>query len=107
MDTNGEYFANLKSKPALVLPRSDKKDRSAFLGFAVEDTGCGLSAKEKARLFMRFSQANHKTHIQYGVRSFQLTSSSLTDQILVGKRTGAVHMQGDCRALRRPHWRHL
>jgi len=79
MHTNGEYFANLKSKPALVLPESDSKDRSVFLGFAVEDTGCGLSAKEKERLFMRFSQANHKTHIQYGVSSFQLTRSGLTD----------------------------
>lgn len=37
-----------------------------FINFAVEDTGRGLTADEKKLLFMRFSQASPRTHIQYG-----------------------------------------
>ncbi|MCJ1309660.1 hypothetical protein MMC25_003320 [Agyrium rufum] len=37
-----------------------------FLHFAVQDTGRGLSDSEKKLLFMRFSQASPRTHVQYG-----------------------------------------
>ena len=37
-----------------------------YLKFAVQDTGRGLSLQEKTRLFNRFSQANPRTHIEYG-----------------------------------------
>ena len=37
-----------------------------FLTFAVQDTGRGLSCEEKSRLFHRFSQANPRTHVEYG-----------------------------------------
>ena len=37
-----------------------------YLHFMVQDTGRGLLASEKDRLFERFSQANPRTHIEYG-----------------------------------------
>ena len=37
-----------------------------YIQFAVQDTGRGLSAEEKKLLFMRFSQASPRTHVQYG-----------------------------------------
>ncbi|KAH7116891.1 hypothetical protein B0J11DRAFT_442335 [Dendryphion nanum] len=37
-----------------------------YLHFTVIDTGCGLTAEHKAKLFLRFSQATPKTHVQYG-----------------------------------------
>jgi signal transduction histidine kinase len=37
-----------------------------YLYFAVKDSGCGLTAGEKKRLFHRFQQASPRTHIQYG-----------------------------------------
>jgi signal transduction histidine kinase len=35
-----------------------------YLNFTVRDTGCGLSPEHKAKLFLRFSQATPKTHVQ-------------------------------------------
>ncbi|KAF2458207.1 hypothetical protein BDY21DRAFT_319481 [Lineolata rhizophorae] len=37
-----------------------------YLQFAVRDTGRGLTAEEKKLLFLRFSQASPRTHVQYG-----------------------------------------
>lgn len=37
-----------------------------FLHVDVTDTGCGLNAEEKARLFERFAQASPRTHAHYG-----------------------------------------
>ena len=57
-------------------PRSKKKDLTkspdwgtgdkVYLHFAVEDTGRGLTEDEKKLLFIRFSQASPRTHVQYG-----------------------------------------
>ena len=57
-------------------PRSKKKDltkspdwgtgEKVFLHFAVQDTGRGLTEDEKKLLFIRFSQASPRTHVQYG-----------------------------------------
>ena len=57
-------------------PRSRRKDLTnskdwgtgdkIFLHFAVQDTGRGLSDDEKKLLFIRFSQASPRTHVQYG-----------------------------------------
>jgi signal transduction histidine kinase len=35
-----------------------------YLHFKVKDTGCGLTPEHKAKLFLRFSQASPKTHVQ-------------------------------------------
>ncbi len=37
-----------------------------YIHFAVRDTGRGLNPEEKKMLFMRFSQASPRTHVQYG-----------------------------------------
>ncbi|KAF2716077.1 hypothetical protein K431DRAFT_316794 [Polychaeton citri CBS 116435] len=68
-----------KSKNAPVnyfLTRNMKKDISAdkewgdgekvYIHFAVRDTGRGLNPEEKKLLFLRFSQASPRTHVQYG-----------------------------------------
>ena len=39
---------------------------TVYMHFAVEDTGRGLDDLEKKQLFQRFSQANPRTHVQYG-----------------------------------------
>ena len=49
---------------------TDGKDwgsgEALYLNFAVQDTGKGLTESEKKLLFLRFSQASPKTHVQYG-----------------------------------------
>ena len=57
-------------------PRSKRKDltkssdwgtgEKVYLHFAVQDTGRGLTEDEKKLLFIRFSQASPRTHVQYG-----------------------------------------
>jgi len=37
-----------------------------FIHFAVRDTGRGLTDEEKKLMFIRFSQASPRTHVQYG-----------------------------------------
>lgn len=37
-----------------------------YIHFAVQDTGRGLTEEEKKVLFLRFSQASPRTHVQYG-----------------------------------------
>lgn len=37
-----------------------------YVHFAVQDTGRGLNEEEKKMLFLRFSQASPRTHVQYG-----------------------------------------
>lgn len=39
---------------------------NVYLNFAVQDTGKGLTEAERKLLFLRFSQASPKTHVQYG-----------------------------------------
>lgn len=40
--------------------------QEVYLQFAVQDTGRGLNEEEKKMLFLRFSQASPRTHVQYG-----------------------------------------
>lgn len=39
-------------------------DDNLYLLIAVSDTGCGLNDEEKQRLFLKFSQASPRTHVQ-------------------------------------------
>jgi hypothetical protein len=59
-----------------------------YLHFTVKDTGCGLTPEHKAKLFLRFSQASPKTHVQVSVPldpwwSPPLTVASMVAQVLV------------------------
>ncbi|KAI9682361.1 MAG: hypothetical protein M1817_000415 [Caeruleum heppii] len=57
-------------------PRSQREDittgadwgegEGVYLHFDVQDTGRGLTEDEKKLLFLRFSQASPRTHVQYG-----------------------------------------
>jgi hypothetical protein len=44
--------------------------QQVHLYFAIKDTGKGLSADEKTRLFHRFSQASPRTHVSNPLRPF-------------------------------------
>ena len=49
-----------------ALPDLQNGEVPLYLYFCVQDTGPGVTPKEMARLFQRFSQANSRTHIAYG-----------------------------------------
>ncbi|SLM36137.1 hsp90-like protein [Lasallia pustulata] len=67
---------NKESRVSYFPTRSKRKDltegsdwgegEEVFLHFAVQDSGRGLSDDEKKLLFIRFSQASPRTHVQYG-----------------------------------------
>ncbi|KAF4553387.1 Response regulator receiver domain-containing protein 1 [Elsinoe fawcettii] len=54
--------------------RTERMDQNAdwgdgeevYIQFGVQDTGRGLTEQEKKMLFLRFSQASPRTHVQYG-----------------------------------------
>jgi hypothetical protein len=60
----------------------------------VQDTGRGLTVEEKKMLFMRFSQASPRTHIQYGGSGLGLfISRELTE--LQGGEIGVSSVAGE------------
>ena len=62
-----DYFKPAAERPDPTLGAEWGTGECLFLKLAVQDTGKGLSAEEQARLFSKFSQASHRTHIEYGV----------------------------------------
>lgn len=59
----------------------------------VKDSGCGLTAEEKKKLFNRFSQASPRTQVQYGGSGLGLfISRQLTE--LQGGEIGAASQAG-------------
>ena len=62
-----EYFESRQPDRADKFQDQDWGDgEEVFIQFAVADTGRGLSPQEKKMLFLRFSQASPRTHVQYG-----------------------------------------
>ena len=60
------YFpTQQKYKDITKTPEWGNGDK-VFIHFAVEDTGRGLTEDEMKLLFIRFSQASPRTHVQYG-----------------------------------------
>ena len=67
---------NAKSEFSYIPARTKRKEtrdgaewgtgQEVYIHFAVQDTGRGLDDSEKKLLFLRFSQANPRTHVQYG-----------------------------------------
>jgi CheY-like chemotaxis protein len=65
-DKEVDYFPTRKKDSELLNGPDWGEGEEVFIQFAVRDTGRGLSIEEKKMLFMRFSQASPRTHIQYG-----------------------------------------
>lgn len=64
-----DYFPTRKRDDQLASSMRGKDwghGQDVYIQFAVQDTGRGLDPEEKKMLFMRFSQASPRTHIQYG-----------------------------------------
>ncbi|KAK5121060.1 hypothetical protein LTR85_005544 [Meristemomyces frigidus] len=61
-----KYFST-RSKRKETMSGSDwGEGEIVYIHFSVQDTGRGLSPEEKKMLFLRFSQASPRTHVQYG-----------------------------------------
>lgn len=60
------YFPTRSKRKDLTKSPDWGTGNKVYLHFAVQDTGRGLSDDEKKLLFIRFSQASPRTHIQYG-----------------------------------------
>ncbi|KAM3425540.1 hypothetical protein BST61_g7487 [Cercospora zeina] len=65
-DAPVKYFATRKKSRDQLLEDDWGSGEKVYIHFSVRDTGRGLSAEEKKLLFMRFSQASPRTHVQYG-----------------------------------------
>ncbi|KAF2401893.1 hypothetical protein EJ06DRAFT_555515 [Trichodelitschia bisporula] len=63
-----DYFPSRRPNGAEgLLTASDWGDGEiVYVSFSVSDTGRGLTDAEKKTLFLRFSQASPRTHVQYG-----------------------------------------
>lgn len=61
-----KYFPTRSKKKDAMEDRDWGEGEKVYIHFSVADTGRGLSPEEKKLLFMRFSQASPRTHVQYG-----------------------------------------
>ena len=60
------YFPTRAKRKDLTKSTEWGKGAKVFIHFAVQDTGRGLTEDETKLLFLRFSQASPRTHVQYG-----------------------------------------
>ncbi|KAK4551845.1 hypothetical protein LTR86_010841 [Recurvomyces mirabilis] len=60
------YFPTRSKRIEAMSSRDWGDGEIVYIHFSVEDTGRGLNPEEKKTLFMRFSQASPRTHVQYG-----------------------------------------
>ena len=65
-DSYVSYFPTRSKRKDLTEGSDWGQGEEVFLHFAVRDSGRGLSDDEKKLLFIRFSQASPRTHVQYG-----------------------------------------
>ncbi|RDW59895.1 hypothetical protein BP6252_12982 [Coleophoma cylindrospora] len=63
---NVKYISTRTVREDLTLASAWGDGEILYFYCAVMDSGRGLNAKEKENLFLRFSQASPRTHIQYG-----------------------------------------
>jgi len=60
------YFPTQGKYKDITKTRDWGNGEKVFIHFAVRDTGRGLTEEEKKLMFIRFSQASPRTHVQYG-----------------------------------------
>ena len=60
------YFPTRLQREDLTTGDDWGRGEKVYIHFAVQDTGRGLSEDETKLLFLRFSQASPRTHVQYG-----------------------------------------
>ncbi|KAH0356374.1 histidine kinase, partial [Aureobasidium melanogenum] len=60
------YFPTRNKHADLTKEKDWGDGEEVYIHFAVQDTGRGLNEQEKKMLFLRFSQASPRTHVQYG-----------------------------------------
>lgn len=60
------YFPTQGKYKDITKNRDWGNGEKVFIHFAVRDTGRGLTDEEKKLMFIRFSQASPRTHVQYG-----------------------------------------
>lgn len=60
------YFPTRRKNSDLMQDKEWGDGEEVYIHFAVQDTGRGLNDEEKKMLFLRFSQASPRTHVQYG-----------------------------------------
>ena len=60
------YFPSRAKRKDLTTSPEWGNGENVYIHFAVQDTGRGLTQDETKLLFLRFSQASPRTHVQYG-----------------------------------------
>ena len=89
-----QILTNLLSNALKFTPRGsiqlsleviDNAAQQQTLRWSVRDTGIGISAEQRARLFAPFSQADASTHRQYGGSGLGLAISRQLAQLLGGE----------------------
>lgn len=64
--THVSYFPSRAKRKDLTTSPEWGTGEKVYIHFAVQDTGRGLTQDETKLLFLRFSQASPRTHVQYG-----------------------------------------
>jgi PAS domain S-box-containing protein len=91
--TNVSYFPTRSKWKDMIAGEDWGAGKDVYLHFAVKDTGRGLDENEKKLLFLRFSQASPRTHVQYGGSGLGLfISRELTE--LQGGEIGVASERG-------------
>ncbi|KAI5246891.1 hypothetical protein E4T43_02406 [Aureobasidium subglaciale] len=65
-DSVVNYIPTRNKRPDITREKDWGDGEEVYIHFAVQDTGRGLNEEEKNMLFLRFSQASPRTHVQYG-----------------------------------------
>ncbi|KAK0879305.1 hypothetical protein LTR87_006829 [Friedmanniomyces endolithicus] len=88
-----EYFPTRRKSMARINEADWGEGEVVYIHFSVKDTGRGLNPEEKKMLFLRFSQASPRTHVQYGGSGLGLfISRELTE--LQGGEVGVASESG-------------